>query len=100
MSHHHEKSYPSDEQSTLRTACDRVLGVLMEGLVLVTVVVTPWMCPGQCVYPNVFGGSLRSLRGVDNRLVFSVIVVALLGLWALRLLVRRRVDWKWCPVTL
>src|ERR1051325_9814832 len=88
------------ESSSDRSRSGQILSILIEGLVLISVAVIPWMCPGDCVRPLLFwGSSFFEIGGMGSRLVFSILTSCLVLLWTFRLLVRWRFDWKRCPVT-
>lgn len=62
---------------------DRAIAVMMEIIVVAIVCVSPW-----------FFGAVE----VESRLWIRGALAVLLCLWAVRMVVRRRVNWKPCPV--
>jgi O-antigen ligase/tetratricopeptide (TPR) repeat protein len=72
-------------QAALRARLSRVLAAVMEVIVLLMVTLSPW----------VFG----AVHPISEFILFAALSV-LLGLWGLRILVDRRLQWRNCPLAL
>jgi O-antigen ligase/tetratricopeptide (TPR) repeat protein len=76
-----------------------VAGIAIAVFLIPLIVLTPWLCPQRCIYPNTIPWG-NNFTEVGLQLVFSLLLLGLLSVWACTAIYTRRFELRKCPVTL